>query len=150
MGKIRFHADASKVGMPFIEIKDEGEKDGSIWLVDTGSNDNILFGYIYRQVKDAMTPVEGNYNLYGIDGKKTEMIKVKTTLTICGKDCDMSFLVRDDDEAAKRLSEDMGFPVFGIIGVNFMSEHGWLIDFGKQEVLIPDTDVSVEEIKKEK
>ena len=77
MGKIRFYADASKVGLPFIEIKDEGDNDGSIWLVDTGSNDNILFGYIYRQVKDAMTPVEGNYNLYGIDGKKNRDDKSK-------------------------------------------------------------------------
>lgn len=137
MGKIKFYADVSKVGLPFIEIKDEGEDAGSIWLVDTGSNDNVLFGYIYRQVKDKMIPVEGDYGLYGIDGKKTEMIKVKTTLTICGKDCDISFLVREDDEAAKRLSEDMGFPVFGIIGTNFMAEHNWVVDFAKQEIRIP-------------
>lgn len=137
MGTIRFFADALKVGLPFIEIKDEGENDGPIWLVDTGSNDNILFGYIYRQVKDKMILVEGEYGLYGIDGKKTEMIKVKTTLTICGKDCDISFLVREDDEAAKRLSEDMGFPVFGIIGTNFMAEHNWVVDFAKQEIRIP-------------
>ena len=137
MGKIKFYADVSKVGLPFIEIKDEGEDAGSIWLVDTGSNDNVLFGYIYRQVKDKMIPVEGDYGLYGIDGKKTEMIKVKTTLTICKKDYDISFLVRDDDEAVKRLSNDMGFPIFGIIGTLFMAEHNWVVDFAKQEIRIP-------------
>ena len=134
MKTIPFYADVTKVGLPFIEIKDEGEEHGSIWLVDTGSNDNILFGYIYRQVKDEMTLVEGDYRLYGIDGKRTEMIKAKTKLTICEKDFDMTFLIRDDDDAAKQLSEDMDFPVFGIIGTNFMAEHDWVIDFGKQEV----------------
>ena len=29
-----------------------------------------------------------------------------------------------------------------------MAEHDWVLDFGKQEVLIPDTDVSVEEFRK--
>ncbi len=146
MGKIKFYADVSKVGLPFIEIKDEGEDAGSIWLVDTGSNDNVLFGYIYRQVKDKMIPVEGDYGLYGIDGKKTEMIKVKTTLTICKKDYDISFLVRDDDEAVKRLSNDMGFPIFGIIGTLFMAEHGWVIDFARQEIRIPDVDICTNDL----
>lgn len=146
MKTIPFYADVTKVGLPFIEIKDEGEEHGPIWLVDTGSNDNILFGYIYRQVKDKMTLVEGDYRLYGIDGKETEKIKAKTKLTICEKDFDMTFLIRDDDDAAKQLSEDMDFPVFGIIGTNFMAEHDWVIDFGKQEVQIPDIDISVEDL----
>lgn len=147
MSKMKFYAGASKVGLPFIEIKDEGEDYGSIWLVDTGSNDNLLFGYVYQQVKDMTIPVEGNYNLYGVDGKKTETIKVKTTLTICNKDCDITFLVREDDEAAKQLSQDMGFPICGIIGSYFMAKHGWVIDLAKQEILIPDTDVSVDDYK---
>ena len=148
MKTIQFYADVTKVGLPFIEIKDEGEEHGSIWLVDTGSNDNILIGDIYRQVKDKMTLVEGDYSLYGIDGKKTEMIKAKTKLTICGKDYDMTFLIRDDDDAVKQLSEDVGFPVFGIIGSFFMAEHGWVMDFGKQEVQIPDMDISVEDLQR--
>jgi hypothetical protein len=31
----------------------------------------------------------------------------------------------------------MGFPIVGIIGTLFMAEHDWVLDFGKQEVLIP-------------
>ena len=31
----------------------------------------------------------------------------------------------------------MGFPVASIIGTNFLAEHGWVIDFGKQEVILP-------------
>ena len=66
---------------------------GMIMLVDTGSNDNIMFGYAY-----------------------------------------------------KGLSEEMGFPVCGNIGTHFMAEHDWMFDFANQEVIIPDTDVSLEKL----
>jgi predicted nucleic acid-binding protein len=58
----------------------------------------------------------------------------------------MSFLVRNDDDAGKLLSEEMGFPIVGIIGTLFMAEYDWVLDFGKQEVQIPDTDVKKTEV----
>ncbi len=148
MGTIKFYTDATKAGLPFIEVKDEGEKDGAIMLIDTGANDNVLFGYIYRMVKDKMTTVEGDYESYSIDGTCTKMTKAKTTLTICGRDHDMVFLIREDDTAAELLAKDMGFPVYGIIGTLFMAEHEWVIDFARQEIRIPEHDISVKELRK--
>jgi hypothetical protein len=49
----------------------------------------------------------------------------------------MTFLVRDDDDAGLMLSEAMGFNIIGIIGTLFMAENDWVLDFGRQEVLIP-------------
>ena len=62
----------------------------------------------------------------------------------------MTFLVRDDDDAGIMLSEEMGFTVVGMIGTFFLAEHGWVLDFAKQEVIIPVTDVSVVELRKMK
>ena len=58
MKKIKFWGDASKLGMPYIEIKGEGF-DHMLMLVDTGSDKNYLFDYVYEQVKDVLKPVEG-------------------------------------------------------------------------------------------
>ena len=59
----------------------------------------------------------------------------------------MTFLVRDDDDAGIELSKEMGFTIIGLIGSLFMAEHGWMIDFANQEVIIPDSDVSAIELR---
>ena len=141
MGKIHFFADATKTGLPFIRIM-EGKFEGLIMMVDTGSNDNLMFGYAYNQLSDMLQPVEGKSPLYGIDGEVTEMKRTSATLSFCGTEHDMMFLVREDDKAFMRLSKEMGFPVAGIIGTRFMVEHDWMINFGNQEVVIPDHDIS--------
>ena len=135
MCKIRFYADVTEVQMPIIRIE-EGLFKGMIFVVDTGSNKNILFGYVYNQIKDMLQPVKGIQDLYGIDGKVTQLNMTRGIVSICGIEYDVHFLVREDDEAAMALSRDLGFPICGLIGTNFMAEHDWIIDYGKQEITI--------------
>ena len=150
MGKIRFYTDATRVGMPFININ-EGGSEKSIMLIDTGSTDNSLFAYAYNQAKEQFKEVEGVDNtLYGIEGKEAKAKCVVGTMNFLGKDREMYFLVREDDEsdAGLLLSEQMGFPVVGIIGTFFMAEHNWKIDFANQEIIIPDFDIWPDDFKK--
>lgn len=53
MGKIKFYVDAAKVGMPFVCVN-EGGFQNVVFMIDTGSTDNILFRYIYEQAKDQL------------------------------------------------------------------------------------------------
>ncbi len=144
--RVKFYADASKCGLPFIKIDWMGYKN-MIMLVDTGSNNNILFDFAYRQIKDLLKPVEGSSTLYGIDGKEVELKLTDARLPICGKEYDMRFLVREDDDAATMLSKEVGFPVCGIIGTYFMIEYGWMIDFCKQEIIIPEYKVRLSDLE---
>ena len=144
--RVCFFADAVELGLPFIRVA-EGCFEGLVFLIDTGSNDNIMFGYAHKELKDQLVDVEGTSFLYGIDGKKTDVSHTSGKFTFCGKEHEMEFLVSGDDAAAMQLCKDMGFPITGIIGTKFMVEHGWMIDFAKQEVIIPDTDVSWEKLR---
>lgn len=146
MRKMSFYADATKTGLSFIQIPMD-ESRGIIMLVDTGSNDNIMFGYAYKELKVMMKEEESKSYLYGIDGKQTLMNHASGVFSICGMNYNMKFLIREDDEAGLKLSEEMGFPICGIIGTRFMTEHGWILDFAKQEVIISDADGSLEELK---
>lgn len=139
--RIRFYSDALEKGVPFIQIA-MGDFEGIVMMIDTGSNDNLLFGYAYHQLEEYLKPVETQRNLYGLDGKPTVTNCARGSISLCGKEYEMLFLLREDDEAIIRLSQDMGFPVAGIIGTYFMAEHGWMIDFGRQEVVIPASDIS--------
>ncbi len=147
MGRIKFYTDATKTGLPFICIN-EGGFQNAVMLIDTGSTNNVLFGYVYQQVKHQLKEVEGDYTVTGIDGKPRKVANVMGYMPFCGKKYEMSFLVNDENDAGKALSEELGFNVIGMIGTLFMAEHDWVLDFGKQEALIPDTDVSVEDFRK--
>lgn len=147
MVRIKFYADATEVGMPFINI---GEKSSQnmIMLLDSGSNENILFGEAYQQMKHLFSELEGDYSVTGIEGVPTKVIKVEGTLPLCGKEHEITFLIRKECSVVQDLSEQMGFHIAGIIGTTFMAEHDWLIDFGKQEVVIPDNDISVNDLRR--
>ena len=121
MGRIKFYADAAKVGMPFISISVEGFQ--MIMMIDTGSTNNVLFRYVYQQVREQLREVETDYTITGIDGKPNKVICVVGSALLGGNRHEMSFLVRED------------FPVCGIIGTLFMAEHGWMLDFANQEVV---------------
>ena len=141
MGKIKFYVDAAKVGMPFVCVN-EGGFQNVVFMIDTGSTDNILFRYIYEQAKDQLEETDGKFTVTGIDGKAKEVKQVIGYVPFCGKEYEMKFLVRGDD-AGIALSKAMGFSVIGMIGTYFMVEHGWVIDFANQEILIPDSNDSI-------
>ncbi len=72
MGRIKFYADAAKVGMPFMSINVEGFQ--MIMMIDTGSTNNVLFRYVYQQVREQLREVETDYTITGIDGKPNKVI----------------------------------------------------------------------------
>lgn len=138
MGKIKFYVDAAKVGMPFVCVN-EGGFQNVVFMIDTGSTDK----YIYEQAKDQLEETDGKFTVTGIDGKAKEVKQVIGYVPFCGKEYEMKFLVRGDDDAGIALSNVMGFTVIGLIGTLFLAEHGWVIDFANQEILIPDSNDSI-------
>lgn len=133
---MKFYADATKVGLPYICVN-EGGFQNAVFMLDTGSNSNILFGYIYEQAKDQLKEIEGDYTITGIDGKPKKATAVVGSIPFCGKSYEMTFLVKDEGDPSSMLSKEIGCPIVGIIGTLFMAEHNWVIDFGKQEIRIP-------------
>ena len=113
MGTIKFYADATRVGMPFVCVNDGGFHN-AIFMLDTGSTGNILFGYVYEQAKEQLKEAEGDYTVTGIDGQPQKVLRVIGNVPFCGKSYEMSFLVRNDDDAGRLLFEEMRFPIVGI------------------------------------
>ena len=144
---IRFFVDVTETGLPLIRIN-EGDFKGLVFLVDSGSNDNLMFGYAFHQLEDYMKPTDVESNLFGLDGKSTVSKCVCGTFSFCGKKYDMSFVVSENNDAIIKVSLEVGFPISGIIGTKFMAEHEWVIDFGKQEIIIPAHDVTSADLNK--
>ena len=144
--QMRFYADTTRVEMPFVQIGVDDER-SIIMLIDTGSNNNVMFDFAYQELKQMMKEEEGKSTLVGMGGESSPLNFVSGNFSICGKTYNMFFILQVDNEVGKRLSQEQGFPIAGIIGTNFMTEHGWIIDFGKQVIIIPNSDVSSEDFK---
>lgn len=80
--------------------------------------------------------------------KPRKATAVVGNMPFCGKSYGMMFLVQEENDPGQTPSEEMGISIIGMIGTQFMAEHDWVFDFGKQEVLIPDSDVSLEELRR--
>ena len=132
---IDFYTDTAMSGMPYIMVK-EGEFKGMILMLDTGSSVNVLFGSAFNELRDRFELERDTTNLIGLDGIPSEVRKARTSMTFNGNSYEMTFLINENGDAAKQLQEDLGFPVAGTIGTPFMSEHGWMIDFANQRVIV--------------
>jgi|GEM_PF-628729 len=138
---LRFYADVTKTCMPLIQIT-EGAFRGMVLLIDSGSTSNVIFGQAYSEMRDKFRKIEATDSMMGLEGNPIEVDIVKTKVSICGRDYPMNFLVSSHNNTAQKLREDWGFPIAGLIGTKFMSEHDWTLDFGKQEIILPKVDLA--------
>lgn len=93
---LRFFMDATKIGMPLIQIT-EGDFKGMVLLIDSGSSDNVIFEKAYREMRDKFERKDEVSRLMGMEGNPVEARIVKTRINICGKDYSMQFLVNNNN-----------------------------------------------------
>lgn len=135
MKRIKFYSDVNDKGLICIKI-DEGDLNGQIMMIDTGATNNLLFGNAYEMLKDKLVIMNETSTLYGVDGITTEVPIVGGKIILCGDEYKIYFLLNNCMGGTK-LSNDVGYPIAGIIGSFFMAEHNWMIDYAKQEIIIP-------------
>jgi len=135
MSNIKFSADINETGFPFITVT-EGTFKGLCFLLDTGSENNILFKSAYKCVKKGMTLTNKQSTLMGIEGKENIVSIARANISFCGIEHHTSFLLVDAPDTVKGMFDKKGLTMAGIIGIDFMLAHRWVIDIAAQEVII--------------
>lgn len=135
MDNIKFSADINKTLLPFVTVT-EGTFKGCCFLLDTGSNKNILFSPTYERVKAQMVVTNERNALSGIEGKTSIASTYQANISFCGVEHKAAFLLVETNYTIKSMEKHFGFSIAGIIGITFMFAHRWIIDFVAQEVKI--------------
>ena len=114
-----------KVSLPLIATSGEKLKN-LCFLIDTGSDSNIIFDFVYNHYKDefALLP-EGHYTTNPI---------IEGTLNIGGTDYTSRFIVLNASDTVKNVQDEFGIQIHGILGIEFLVKNKWIIDFEKLEV----------------
>lgn len=120
-----------KTGLPLIPVLVGGQV--LCFLIDTGATHNIIFGFVYEHFKSEFTMLDEQQSLMGVEGKQKSTPTVEATINIEGHTVTSTFSILDTSDAIKHVQEDTGVQLHGILGVKFLMENKWILDFEKLE-----------------
>lgn len=124
-----------KTGLPLILTS--GKLKNVCFLIDTGSTHNSIFSFVYDHFKDEFQIQEEMQKTMGIEGNYQECQTVEATFNFEGTDYTSTFMIMDATSAMAQVQEETGIPIHGILGIQFLLEHKWIIDFEKRTVSCP-------------
>ena len=134
--------------LPMVVSSEEKKPENICFLIDTGSTNNTIFTYAYDGLKEELgdefekvfRPTGETRSSFGLDGEmKEELPIVEATFSFQGEDATSEdytskFVLLDATEAMKQVFEETKVQVHGILGVNFLLQHGWVIDFHERKI----------------
>lgn len=118
-----------KTGLPLIITS--GKLKNLCFLIDTGSTHNILFSYVYEHFSDEFKILNNTQNIMGIEGEYKETLIIEGTFNFEGKDYTSTFSVFNATNAVVQVEEETGVQIHGILGIQFLIENKWVINFDK-------------------
>ena len=121
-----------KVGLPLILTSSKLKN--LCFLIDTGSTHNVLFDFVYNHFKDEFKLLEGAHRTMGIEGHYKETPIIEATFNFEGIDYTSTFSVLDASEEIQQVQEETGIQIHGVLGVQFLIENKWIINFNKLEI----------------
>ena len=124
-----------KIGMPLILTS--GKKKNVCFLIDTGSTHNTLFSFVYEHFKDEFRIIEEEQKTTGIESRFQDSTTVEGTFNFEGTEYTSTFEVVKANDTITQLQEETGVQLHGILGIPFLMENKWKIDFEKMIVTCP-------------
>lgn len=121
-----------KTGLPLILTS--GKLKNLCFLIDSGSTHNSLFDFVYNHFKGEFKLLEETCRTMGIEGHYKETPTIEATFNFEGKDYTSTFSVLEANDAIRKVQEETGVQIHGVLGIQFLMENKWIIDFNKLEL----------------
>lgn len=120
-----------KIGLPLIVTS---SKPNLCFLIDTGATHNIVFSFVYKELPHYFQSTQNTSCLMGIDGTTNEVRQVKAAISFDDKVTTASFSVLDASSAVMQIQREHGVQIHGILGIPFLTQNKWVLDFNKLSV----------------
>ena len=116
-----------KTDLPLILTS--GKLKNVCFLIDTGSTHNTLFNFVYEHFKDEFKLLDSTCRTMGIEGHYIETPVIEATFNFEGINYTSTFSVLDATNAIAQVQKETGVQIHGVLGVEFLIENKWIIDF---------------------
>lgn len=118
----------NKVGLPLVVTSSEPHL---CFIIDTGATHNIVFSYVYEELPHCFSSLGDTSSMIEIEGVEKNVSLVETTLSFEDKDVTASFSVLDATDAVLQVQKESGIQIHGILGIPFLTQNKWILDFNK-------------------
>ena len=129
--KIPIEYSLTKLGLPLIVTS---SKPNLCFLIDTGATHNIVFSYVYEEVPQYFSALQDTSYLMGIEGTLHETNQVEATISFDDKESRVIFSVMDANAAILQIQKESGVQIHGILGIPFLTQNKWILDFNHLSV----------------
>lgn len=129
--KVPIEYSLNKIGLPLIVTS---SKPNLCFLIDTGATHNIVFSFVYKELPHYFQSTQDTSCLMGIDGTTNEVRQVKAAISFDDKVTTASFSVLDASSAVMQIQREHGVQIHGILGIPFLTQNKWVLDFNKLSV----------------
>lgn len=116
----------TKLGLPLIVTS---SKPNFCFLIDTGATHNIVFSYVYEEIPQYFSALQVTSCLMGIGGTLHKTNQVEATISFDDKESRVIFSVMDANSAILQIQKESGVQIHGILGVPFLTQNKWILDF---------------------
>lgn len=131
MTNISFQYTLDKIGLPMIVTS---SKPNLCFLIDTGATHNIVFSYVYEELPSLFSTLGPVHKMFGIEGKVNNVSQVKTNLSFEYKETSVTFSVLEATKAVRQIQKESGIQIHGILGIPFLTQNKWVLDFNNLTV----------------
>ena len=121
-----------KTGLPLIIVEVFNQE--LCFLLDTGSNRNIIDLRIYNHFNDRLPMQTSTGSLLSLGGNTGESMEIEIPFVFEQISYCETFLCTGKIDSFDEIKIESGLQIHGILGSQFFVKHDWIIDFEKQTV----------------
>lgn len=119
----------NKVGLPLIVTSNTPNL---CFLIDTGATHNVIFSFVIKKLGDNIIITGEGAKISGIAGSEYDTRTLFLHLQIDDKEMPVEFQMIEAIEIVRKVQEETGIQIHGILGVPFLDEYNCIIDFTEQ------------------
>ena len=123
-----------KTGLPLIIVEVFNQE--LCFLLDTGSNRNIIDLRIYNHFNDKLSAQSSAGSLLSLGGNTGESIEIEIPFEFEKISYCEPFLCTGNIDSFDEIKAESGVQIHGILGSQFFVKHDWVINFEKQMVFM--------------
>ena len=129
--KIPIEYSLTKLGLPLIV---SSSKPNLCFLIDTGATHNIVLSYVYEEISQYFSALQDTSCLMGIEGTQQRTNQIEATISFDDKESRVTFSVMDANAAILQIQKESGVQIYGILGIPFLTQNKWILDFNNLSV----------------
>lgn len=118
----------NKVGLPLVVTSNNPNL---CFLIDTGATHNVIFSFVVKALGDNITITGVGTKISGIDGTEHDTKTLSLNLQIEDKEIPVEFRMIEATEIVRKVQEESGIQIHGILGIPFLLDHQCVLDCNK-------------------